>query len=1559
LHDDTLDRKFLLSPEKVLAIFRRISDGNCQLLGLDPQSSRPEWFVLTVLPVPPPHVRPPVTMASSMESQDDLTFKYGDIVNCNEDLKRMEADGKPEHILAEVTELLQYHVVSLMDNEVSGLPRAKQKGGGKTLRSIRQRLVGKTGRVRGNLMGKRVDFSARTVITGDPNISIDEVGVPFSIAMNLTFPEVVTNYNRDYLLQLIRNGPDVHPGAKYVIRSDNRTIDLRYVKRVEDISLEPGYIVERHVQEGDVVLFNRQPSLHKMSIMAHKIRIFPYSTFRLNLSVTSPYNADFDGDEMNLHVPQFHETRAEALELMIVPKQIVSPQSNRPVIGIVQDTLLGCRKFTLRDTFIEKDLFFNLLMWMKAWDGVIPPPAILKPRPLWTGKQVFSMFLPRISLTRVSNGHPDDEDTKISPGDTQVRIEQGELICGICDKKTLGASEGSLVHIIWKEFGPEAARDCLNAIQAVVNHWLLNNGFSVGIADFIADKEVLADIRRKIMDASHEVDILINDARSGALERQPGRSMFESFEAQVNSALNKATETAGKLATNSLKMSNSIKSMVFAGSKGNTINICQIIACVGQQNVEGKRIPFGFRDRTLPHFVKEKLNPESRGFVENSYMSGLDPKEFFFHAMGGREGLVDTAVKTAKTGYVQRRLVKAMEDVMVKYDGTVRNSNGDVIQFLYGEDGMAAEFIERQPMDSILINNDKFRDMFSYEDSSGNFDGRQLPKEWRDSIIGNLEAIQLLKEEYRYIREARDFMRTKILPLTEYDAKLYVPLNMHRLVSTAIKRFHCEQREHGDIDPRVIAESVRDLCSQLTIVKGSDPLSIEAQTNATLLLHSIIRIFLSSKRVYRQWRLTKKAFEWLIQEIKPRFYRAVAHAAEMVGVLAAQSIGEPATQMTLNTFHFAGVSSKNVTLGVPRLEEIINLAVNLKTPALTVFLRSDIAQDHDRAQEALRMLEYTTLKDVTAQTSIIYDPDTMSTVIEEDQAILDHYFEMPDDNYSVDKMSPWVLRVVLDLSKKEAKKVRNMDIREKINREYPGELFCICSEDNDPKSVFLIRMITSGEEMIEKDESEGMSEDLFLKKIESNILCSMALQGVPGIRKVFTRKEKLKFFKSDGSFEQNSQLEWVLDTEGINLREVMALPLVDHTRTTSNSVIEINEVLGIEAARAAILYELRKVISFDGSYVNFRHLAMLVDVMTFRGEIMPITRHGINRVSGSSIMHCSFEETVEILMEAAAFSETDHLKGVSENILLGKLAPAGTGEFDMVLDQRMLKDAIEYAEPLGGFYEGEQIFDGSPMGGAATPLLSPQGGYSPYIEGSFSPGFSPFSPSSPMSPGGYGAPTSPYGGTTPGYAPTSPGYSPTSPGYSPTSPGYSPTSPGYSPTSPGYSPTSPAYSPTSPAYSPTSPAYSPTSPGYSPTSPAYSPTSPAYSPTSPAYSPTSPAYSPTSPAYSPTSPAYSPTSPAYSPTSPAYSPTSPAYSPTSPAYSPTSPAYSPTSPAYSPTSPAYSPTSPGYSPTSPAYSPTSPAYSPTSPSYSPGHEDSKGEDSPMDGEESKQGELKK
>ena len=1539
-----------ITPAMALNIFKHISEEEIAKMGLSNDYARPEWMIITVIPVPPPPVRPSISVDGSgqgMRGEDDLTYKLGDIIRANGNVRRCETDGSPGHVVAEFEQLLQFHVATYMDNDIAGQPQALQKSG-RPVKSIRARLKGKEGRLRGNLMGKRVDFSARTVITGDPNLSLDEVGVPRSIARTLTYPETVTVFNIHKLHQLVKNGPNMHPGAKYVIRDNGERIDLRHHKRAGEITLQYGWKVERHIVDGDYIIFNRQPSLHKESMMGHRVRVMPYSTFRLNLSVTSPYNADFDGDEMNLHVPQSEETRAEVSQLCMVPLNIVSPQRNSPLMGIVQDTLCGIYKLTRKDIFLDYEEVMNILLWVPDWDGVVPIPSIIKPVPKWSGKQIISMVIPEsVNMVKFDSG--------LCPlTDQGIFITKGELVFGILTKKYVGSSGGGIIHNVFNETGPEAAVKFFNGAQTVVNYWLLHNGFSIGIGDTIPNSGTVHEIEEAVTKRKEEVTEVTNSATENRLEPLPGMNVRETFESKVAAALNSAREDAGNVTDKSLKDMNNAIQMARSGSKGSSINISQMTAVVGQQSVEGKRIPFGFKYRTLPHFTKDDYSPESRGFVENSYLRGLTPTEFFFHAMAGREGLIDTAVKTAETGYIQRRLVKAMEDVMVKYDGTVRTSVGDIVQFLYGEDGLDGAHIEQQLLDFYICSDEQFAKTFRIDLMNPEFCLPPEVLEVANTIQGDTKVQVYLDSEWEHLKAARHFLRT--MRRSEIQDVMQLPINVIRILETARQNFNIRNGTRSDLHPMEVIPQVQEMLERLVVVRGDDSLSQEAQHNATLLFKAHLRAKLAFKRLTADYSLSKLGLQYVLGEIENRYSRAAVNPGEMVGVLAAQSIGEPATQMTLNTFHFTGISSKNVTLGVPRLKEILNCATNIKTPTMTIYQEGNKIKDKESAKALRSVVEHTTLRSVTDATEIYYDPDVQSTVITSDQDMVESYWIIPDDaGVEAHRQSRWLLRFILGRRKLLDKGLTVQEVAARIKESYRNDLAVIFSDNNADEQVIRIRMIRDGK----GEEDEDVEEDLLLKQMERFMLDGITLRGVPSIQRVFMTPASYIMTRDDGSLfyhkSDPSVQEWMLETDGSSLAAVLALPGVDTARTYTNCFHQVFEFMGIEAARTAILKELLSVLSFDGSYVNIRHLQLLVDVMTARGHPIPITRHGINKADTGALMRCSFEETVEILLEAAACGELDDCRGISENIMLGQLGPLGTGDMEVFLDQKMLDNVIADNSRLG-LMQGMGIKGSTMADGAATPydqgspmqevgyVSSPDmgaswspminaGGESPGGQTDFRSGFggaSPWNPTSPHS-GGY-SPSSPFSGTSP----TSPSFSPTSPGgYSPSSPSMGATSPRGFATSPGWSPASPMFTPTSPGYSPTSPAAGQT--GISPTSPSYSPTSPSYSPTSPNYSPTSPSYSPTSPTYSPTSPVYSPTSPQFSGGAAAkkHSPTSP----TSPAnYSPSSPTYSPTSPAgnYSPTSPTFnrSPTSPGsvpYSASSPQYSPTSPTYSPTSP----------------------------
>jgi DNA-directed RNA polymerase subunit A' len=1190
-YEEKTEGSVRLTPSDIRDQLERIPDSDCYLMGIDTRVARPEWMILTVQPVPPVAVRPSITLESGVKSEDDLTHKLVDVIRINQRLRENIEAGAPQLIVEDLWELLQYHVTTYFNNEVSGIPPARHRSG-RALRTLAQRLKGKEGRFRSNLSGKRVDFSARTVISPDPNLSINEVGVPLEIAMTLTVPERITEWNMEEMRELVLRGPYEYPGCNYVVRPDGKRIDLRYVKdrKTNADGLAPSYFIERHLSTGDIVLFNRQPSLHRMSIMAHEVKVMPYRTFRLNLcvclsgdtelhtdlgrvpiarlveenagyaplscdwqndkapyfsritdlhvihpaqlglksyqittengrvikvtqehpfytkrglvkagelqlgdsmavypielpfaggcpdiitqkqivdalpdhsythytmseldamglldvpassrkqielaslvghlfgdgtllvsgeggrvifraadrkdihslwetvqdlnlgptsiqefkscgieittasgktlrpqgrtyffevrrkpvavafkalgvpegdkvvqeyripewlndaprmarraflrayfgcelssprlhtssgskfnqpvlklakaegvpaeafiqdvqallaefgvrlssitqedgnlrkdgrksiiyvcnfagaddnllalfkkigyefdhkkeelarlaseyittknkakatasaqlkmalalreqgntyetiaraighhswatvaswlsnqrtaaglpadfpdfhtwkeSITKglrqgfvwdkiagieeielrqaydittnddnhnfvaaefltkncpPYNADFDGDEMNLHVPQSEEARAEARILMLVQEQILSPRYGGPIIGGIQDYISASFLLTRKNTTFTKSQTCQLLA-SAGYKQDLPPPAIQRPEPLWTGKQIFSMLLPRglnLSLKAKVCQNCDECQKDRCPYDAYVLIRDGQLLSGVIDKKAFGAAQpDSVLHRIAKDYGLSEARRFLDSICPLLVTLITNMGFTMGIDDVELAPTATRQIEQILKNAEAAGQRLVHTYEAGELQRLPGRSLEATFEMKMIEILSKGRDDAGKVASQHLGLDRHAVIMTATGAKGTALNLAQMAACVGQQAVRGQRISRGYRQRTLPHFQRGDLTPYAHGFVPASFRKGLNPIEFFFHAMGGREGLVDTAVRTSTSGYMQRRLINALQDIKVEYDGTVRNSSGDIIQFVYGEDGV-------------------------------------------------------------------------------------------------------------------------------------------------------------------------------------------------------------------------------------------------------------------------------------------------------------------------------------------------------------------------------------------------------------------------------------------------------------------------------------------------------------------------------------------------------------------------------------------------------------------------------------------------------------------------------------------------------------------------------------------------------------------------------------------------------------------------------------------------------------------------------------------------------
>ncbi len=1090
-----------LTPSSIRERLERIPEDDMELFGMNPESARPEWMILQVLPVPPVSVRPSITLESGIRSEDDLTHKLVDIVRINQKLKEAMESGVPINIIQELHDLLQYHVTTYFDNEVSGIPPARHRSG-RPLKTICQRLRGKEGRFRGNLSGKRVDFSARTVISPDINLDLNEVGVPIDIASKLTVPERVTKWNIEELKKYIENGPEQYPGALYIVRPDGRRIRLEFVLERKELvdNLQLGFIVERHIKDGDIVLFNRQPSLHRMSIMAHVVRVLPYKTFRLNPCVCPPYNADFDGDEMNLHVPQSEEARTEAKLLMQVQDQILSPRYGGPIIGAIRDLLSSAYILTDKSSFLNREEVSRLLV-AAGYDGELPEPDIKKPYTLWSGKSIFSLFIPEgmnfTSKSNICSMHKCSTCLKEKcPYDSFIVIKDGILKQGVIDKNSIGAEKSvSLFHRIVKDNGPEDAKKFLNSISKLLDRFITMRGFTYAIDELEVSAEIKEKIRASMNKSEDKVNELIEKYRGGTLERLPGQTLEGSLEIFIMNELSRVRDLAGEYAEGYFKYDNNGVIMTRAGARGSMLNIGQMAACLGQQSIRGKRILRGYRDRTMPFFFPGDAGAEARGFVYSSYRSGLNPIEFFFHAMGGREGLVDTAVRTQQSGYMQRRLINALEHLKIEYDDTVRDSSGNIIQFKYGEDGV---------------------------DAAKSDHGKAV--------------------------------------------------NIDRLIESVKLVF-----------PKGTKASNKKIEKKIAEIKNELPITLIKELKEALLEEG------GSKRF----------IEEVIKRVLDNYKKSLIEPGEAAGIVSAQSIGEPGTQMTLRTFHFAGVREQNVTLGLPRLIEIVDARKMPSTPMMTIHLKQDYKNSKKKVQEIANMITPTTLEDIASIESVITD-----------------------------------MRINAKLDTQEMKR-RGI------------------SKDDVKKALDEI----NHEVKLDNYEIEVLLRDLDIPKFKKfyQSFKTLLIKGAPNVKRSLVLEE---------------EGEWIIRTEGSGLDHVLSLPGVDPTRTYSNNIHEIASTLGIEAGRNVIIKEAISVLEEQGLDVDVRHVMLVSDMMTSSGDVLQVGRHGVSGEKASPLARAAFEIAIPTMVDAAIKGTRDPLKGVAENVIVGREIPMGTGAIEVYMSIR-------------------------------------------------------------------------------------------------------------------------------------------------------------------------------------------------------------------------------------------------------------------------------------------------
>ncbi|KAK4190298.1 hypothetical protein QBC35DRAFT_490623 [Podospora australis] len=1325
-----------------------------------------DMFFIQTLLVPPNRYRPEARMGDAQITEAEQNSLYKKILQSSSTLGRIAREinfGKEAAIsqgrrprdmaaLFQAWTELQDAVNSLMDrdkNPVQGSAGKRNEEG------IKQKLEKKEGLFRKNMMGKRVNYAARSVISPDPNIETNEIGVPPVFAKKLTYPEPVTSHNFRDLQQAVINGVDKWPGAAAIENENGQIVNLRNKSLEDRVALANQLLapstnnfgnyrnkkVHRHITNGDVVLMNRQPTLHKPSIMGHRVRVLPgEKTIRMHYANCNTYNADFDGDEMNMHFPQNEIARAEALQLADTDHQYISGTAGSPLRGLIQDHLSVSVILCNKDTFFDRGAYMQLVYaGLRPESGHITgeriltvPPAVIKPVARWTGKQVITTILKNIKPANCGDLWM-NSGAKIkarswgndAPEEADVSFRDGEFVHGILDKSQLGPSDGGFIHAVHEVYGPSVAGKLLSSMGRLLTRYLAMIAFTCGMDDLRMTPKGEHDRREKIK-AAATIGLEVAAKYVSLEEQKPAKDdklLLERLEEVLRDDKKQeglellTNQSCAKLSSEITQVClpaglekpfphNHMQSMTISGAKGSPVNANLISCNLGQQTLEGRRVPVMVSGKTLPSFRPYETDVRAGGYIVQRFLTGIRPQEYYFHHMAGREGLIDTAVKTSRSGYLQRCLIKGMEGLKVAYDSSVRDADGSVVQFLFGEDGLD---ISKQKylndFQFVLKNLDSQLPQIRYEE-----DATQAMFENKDEIIKRMKsAIKSINT-----RNPQDPVTSKLEPST-----------------------------YG------FATSEKFFNHLMDYVKtNKDGLIKEKKGSSS-----------------QKGQLARKTAEKILAA---KYIRSLVEPGEAVGIVAGQSVGEPSTQMTLNTFHLAGHSAKNVTLGIPRLREILMTAsANISTPSMTLVLNEELSeQDGEQFAKSISVLPLSHVtKDATVRERVGRGTahaqaktfEIRLRFFESEEYTKMYAITIADVLNTVEKK---FIPMLCKLTKKEVKKKMQLsnsaalpDIGVKVGTiemaAPEGERNLAGGEDeddddeddaagdkrranrseavsygpNDDDDEAIQRQLAreaddneDGEERLEIDdeayggsprptrdldgknaESHGASREARIKEKNEDIVrfrCDEAGgewidftleydSSIPKLLMLNIVQEAVKKSviqqiarighatfdcqkKKDPATGEEKITEMLVHTEGANLKAMQQYgDFINPNRIQTNDIYQVLEVYGVEAARNNIVQELAGVFGGHGIAVDHRHLNLIGDYMTRNGGFTPFNRMGLTG-NVSPFTKMSYETTVGFLKDAVLDGDWDSLATPSSRLVVGKLGTVGTGSFDLL-----------------------------------------------------------------------------------------------------------------------------------------------------------------------------------------------------------------------------------------------------------------------------------------------------
>jgi DNA-directed RNA polymerase II subunit RPB1 len=1264
------------------ACFNKITDETVLRFG-KPLICHPKKYIWRALRASPNTIRPDLRkLGSGRSSSNDVTVLLQNIVKVNDKLPE-ETPREVVHgsDLAGQIHLLELHAYEMIKGSSNAAKRSLSNNSKKPLISIAKRLPRKLGRIRRNLMGRRANNMARSFITCDPSLPADVVGVPISVARSIPMPVHVQQYNYEECMMYFMNGEHMYPGCVKVKKAS--TGNYHSIRKIsDDFKLEIGDIIYRDLIDGDIVDFNRQPSLEASSVSSMKVRVMRYGdTFRLNVTGCSLFNADFDGDAMNLIIPRTARTVNEIAILSSPKQRFVSYKNSSPVIGEAQDSLIGTAELTRTKTMMDK------LHAMRMFNG-IPVQHDFSAYPsnkLFSGREVVSMLFQETGLLINFNRNARYYDQnqapyrRYEPKDIKVEIDRGVIKSGVLDKNSIGEGEnGGIFHIVHNQYGPQAAIKLSFELQQMALTYLYNKGVTVSIRDLLINRTALQEIHKIESGLIAESHQITNRLNTGKIIAPLGKTIGQHYEALQKEALNPGDKLWPPLLSSIDPEYNNFDKLIMYGSKGKLDNFRNIATAVGQIEINGERMKEDYGRRALPYHTRYSPDPRSRGHIPNSYMSGLRVDEEFFHAQEARYQLINKALSTSITGMYNRMAVKNLEshitDNMRKVD-----KSGRIIQLLYGGDGVDPRFLERVvlPTAKADLTHDKFKELFDGTTlATALYKARKakLGQQEMQALAGEFAQLKFDRERYIKTYLPREFSVGKV-----YQESVQVPVNVKRIIDDALYNLglkHSSAKKENNLNVLAAVSTVQTLCQNLVygllneIQERLQSKVPDYMRRSTTLMEILIRSYLNIATMIRMG-ITNEALEIITTGIKMTFLKSLISYGCAVGIIAAQSISEPLTQMVLDAHQSSGVESTKKK-GMSRVSEILNgrETAKMKSPTMNVYVLPEYRNSKSKVQSIANQIEMLSVSQFVLRWDIFYEAygkPVHSKYAHEAKTIKEF------ERYNLHVKPPsdlinWCIRFQINKFMLVEKQITMDIINEAIRNKY-SFIHIVYTTDNSDNMIMRLymRSTIAKKGPITRDQM----------RLLTKLIMSTVVRGINGIKATYVKEANRNFYQPDGSIKAE-KIYYIL-TDGTNMNGILMTPWVDKRLVQSDSIQETRECFGIEEADAKIISELDEQIR---SVASYRHLTIYAREMTYTGAVTSIDRYGSAKRETNFMLRISDASPLSVIEWSAANAMHDSLEGVSAPIMLGKNPHIGDLYNTFKIDEPYVNENIRSLDQL-------------------------------------------------------------------------------------------------------------------------------------------------------------------------------------------------------------------------------------------------------------------------------------